>query len=124
MRAHAVHLVKHAVGLAVQVAFDAKRGELVGHHAQVPSRGIAPVVAGTVRQNLGRRLLFVPGTERAEASALDLDALAGEVARAPRAVSGNDDPASRNGIFSQLRHRIILQPSESNGPLSSCGTHL
>ena len=38
MGADAVHLVEHAFGLAVQVALNAQRRELVGNDANGPTR--------------------------------------------------------------------------------------
>src|SRR5437588_9784959 len=116
MRAHAVHLVKHAVRLAVQVAFNAQRGKFVGDNAQVPPGSIAALFSGAVSQNLRRRLLLIAGTKRTEAPAFDLYALTGEVTRTPRAIGGDDYPASCDRIFSQLRHRNILQLSVEERP--------
>jgi hypothetical protein len=39
-----VHLVEHAVGLPVKVAFDAERRKLIGDDPQVPARGVALAV--------------------------------------------------------------------------------
>src|SRR5215471_15709986 len=36
--ADAIHLVEHALSLAVQRAFNAKRGKLVGHNSYRPTR--------------------------------------------------------------------------------------
>ena len=51
VRADAVHLVEHAFGLAAQIAFDAQRGELVGHYADGPAGSMA---AAAARLGLGR----------------------------------------------------------------------
>src|SRR6476646_10165732 len=108
MRAHAVHLVKHSVRLAVQVTLNSQGGEFIRHHAQVPPGGVrARILARTVSQYLWRRCAFISGTKRAE-PALEDDALAGEISGTLGTVSGNNHPASGNRIFSQLRHSYYL----------------
>src|SRR5438270_6086244 len=108
MRAHAVHLVKHSVRLAVQVALNSQGGEFVWDHAQVPPGGVwACILARTVSQYLRRRCAFVSGTEGAE-SALEDHALTGEISGTLGTISGNNHPASGNRIFSQLRHKHYL----------------
>src|SRR6478736_1803539 len=108
MRAHAVHLVKHSVRLAVQVALNSQGGKFVRHHAQVPPGGVrARILARSVSQYFRRRCAFIAGTEGAE-SALENHALAGEISGTLGTVSGNNHPASGNRIFSQLRHSYYL----------------
>jgi len=71
VRANAVHAVKHALGLAVEIALDAKCGELVGNHAHCPTgrvalRRRATVRIGAVGLDLRRSLRFVTVTKRTE----------------------------------------------------------
>src|SRR5260221_8310415 len=76
MRADAVHLVKHAVGLPAQVAFNAQRGKFVRYHAQVPAFAVAYcLVVRTVSKNFRWRLAFIARKEWAEAAALNDKAL-------------------------------------------------
>ena len=106
MRAETVHLVKHALGLAIQSAFDAKRGKLIGHYPHRPARAVllpAAVGVRTVGQHLGRRFGFVSRTQRAEATLLH-HLVAKKIAGPLGAVRGNDDPPSNYRIFSQFRH--------------------
>src|ERR1700746_3329091 len=109
MRADAVHLVEHAICLAVQIALNAQGRKFVGNYAQVPSGNIAAAIfPGTVSHDLRRRFAFVAGTEGAELRTLDDDSLTGKIAGAFGTVTGDDDPSPRNGVFSQLRHGNIL----------------
>ena len=86
VRADTVHLVEHALGLTVQVALNAQRGEFVGHNPDGPTWGIAlgrtPAIgARAIGLNLGRSLVLVAVTERAKTAA-DLDSSANKVGRA------------------------------------------
>src|SRR5947209_18278836 len=108
MGAHAIHLVKHPVRLPVQVAFNPQCGKLVGHHPQVPPARVGMrILARTVSQDFRRRGAFIARTEWAE-SALQCDTLTGKISGALGTVSGNNHPASGNGVFSQLRHGYYL----------------
>ena len=110
MRPDAIHLVKHAVSLAVEVAFNPQRRKFVRDHAQVPSRSVAAILTRAVSQNLRRRLILIARTKRTEARTLDHGAFTEEVAWAPRAVSRDDDPAPGYGVFSKFRHGIYVKP--------------
>src|ERR1700694_5787338 len=97
MRAGPSHRVEHAIRLPVDLTLNSQRGKLVGDYAQVPSSSIPRgVLARTIRHNLSRRLVFVPGTEGTAVSALNTYRLAGKISGTPGAVRGNDDPASGN----------------------------
>src|SRR5947209_18750692 len=109
MRANAVHLVEHAIGLAVNVALDAQCGKLVRNHTQVPAGSITAIFAWAVSEYFRRRLAFVAGTERAEARSLDVGALTREVAGTLGAVGRDNDQASGYRIFAKLRHGIYLK---------------
>src|SRR5438270_629232 len=61
----------------------------------------------TISQDFRRRGAFIAGTKWTEA-ALQHDALTVEIAGALGAVSGNDYPASGNGVLSQFRHEHYL----------------
>src|SRR5882762_1751957 len=102
MRANAIHFVEKSFALAVQVAFNSKRRKTVGDDANVPARSIAATVA-SINQNFRRRFAFGAGAERAILGAGDQDAFAQEIGWAFPAIGGNDDPAARDGIFTQLR---------------------
>ena len=110
MRPNAVHAIEHALGLAIQIALNAERRELVGHHAHGPARRIAlgrrPAVGvRAVRLDLRRSLGFVAITKGTEAAS-DFDRLAGEVSRALGPVGRNDDPAAHDRIFSKFRQAL------------------
>src|SRR5580700_3263767 len=104
MRADAVHLVKEAFALAVEIAFNAECGKFVGHDAHGPARGVCASVAPAVDQNLRRCLGFRAGAERAIlAVGKRRDAFAQKIVRAFSTLGGNNHPAASNRIFSQLR---------------------
>ena len=101
--ADAIHLVKHALGLLIQIAFDAKRRKLVWNHADRPTRTVfqrsVAVGAWAVRQDLRRGLAFIAIIERTE-SAFDLYRLAHKVGRPLGAIRGNNHPPAHDGVFS------------------------
>src|SRR5262249_6308210 len=111
--ADAVHLVEHAIRLAVEITLNAQRRKLVGYNAQVPSGKIAPsVFAGTVSHDLRRRLAFIARAKRTKVRALEDNAFTRKIAGTLGTVAGNNDPASGHGVFSQFRHRNILSHGE------------
>src|ERR1019366_7690433 len=101
--AYAIHLVKHALGLLVQIAFDAERRELVRDDPDRPTRTVflsrTAVGAWAIGQYLRRRLAFIAIAEGAE-SALDLHRFAHKVGRPPGAIRGNNHPPATDGVFS------------------------
>src|SRR5580700_9697783 len=104
MRADAVHLVKEALALAVEIAFDAECGEFVGYDANGPARGVCASVAPAVNENLRRCLGFGAGAERAIlAVGKRRDTFAQKIVRAFSTLGGNNHPAASNRIFSHLR---------------------
>src|SRR5258707_691020 len=58
--------------------------------------------------DLRRRLALVAGTERTKRAAFYVGVLTREISRTLGAVSGNDDPATGDGIFAKFRHREYL----------------
>ena len=107
VRADAADLVVQPVSLAVQFAFDAQRGEFIGDDAQAPLGWIARSVASEY-ENLRRRLAFIARAERADAASLRLERLAHEIRRALGSIRRNNDPSSRNRVFTQFRHVFDL----------------
>src|SRR5262249_15757137 len=96
MRADAIHLVVHAFGTALEVAFNSKRGEFVGDNAHAPTRRIAthPIaVGGPISQDLRRSFVCVTGTKRAEPP-FKFGALTGKITGTFGAIGRDDDPAS------------------------------
>src|SRR5262249_39987212 len=49
MSTDTVHLVEHAFGLTVQIAFNSERGKLVRNYSHRPARGIALHSGATIR---------------------------------------------------------------------------
>src|ERR1700735_1920829 len=86
VRADAVHAVEHAFALAAQAAFNAERGEFVGHHAERPAGRVFSTAVAAVRQNFRRSLSFIAGAERTVRIALDLNAFANKIHGTFRAV--------------------------------------
>src|SRR5580698_1390968 len=111
MRAHAIHPVEHALGLAVQTAFNAERRKFVGHHSHRPPRRIplwrrAAVSVGAISLNFRRSLGLVAVAKGAK-TALKFHSIAGKIGRALGAVGRNNDPPAYNWIFSKLRQEMI-----------------
>src|SRR5262249_29816256 len=105
--ADAVHLVEHALGLAINVALDTQCWKLVGDHAHAPAgrigQSFGPSIGhGTIAEHFRGRLAFVSRAEGTEA-AFHFHGFANKVGRALGAVGRNNDPTASNGIFSQLR---------------------
>src|SRR5215471_12740433 len=63
--ADAVHLVVHALALAIEVALNAEDGELIGHDANAPAWLVAAARVA-VGEHFGRRFVFVAVVERAD----------------------------------------------------------
>src|SRR5579864_14140 len=118
VRADAVHLVEHALGLAVQIAFNSQSGEFVRDHPHSPAGRIAlrrtAILVGPVGLNLRRGLAFVPVAEGAE-TALHFYCVAGKVSGALGSVGRNDDPATDDRVFSKFRQFTSIPPARSFG---------
>ena len=113
--ADAVHLVEHALGLAVQITFYAKRGEFVRHYADGPPGRITlrrrtAVLIGPVCLDFRRSLTFISITEGAKASS-HLYGVASKVCRALGSVGGDNHPAANNGVFSEFGQFSRLPPA-------------
>src|SRR5450759_4651654 len=102
MGADAVHLVVHALALAVQLAFDAEDGEFIGHDAHAPP-GLVAVPGGAVGQHLGRCLVLIPVAERADGGCGRRHRLPDEIAGAFGAIRGYNDPSPCDGVLTQFR---------------------
>src|SRR3979411_2092395 len=72
MSADAIHLVKHSLGLLVQVAFDSQRRKFVGHHPYGPTGSVfrpgSAVCVWPIGQNLGWSFVLVTVIKRAKTS--------------------------------------------------------
>src|SRR3954471_10398056 len=106
MGTQAIHLVEHAVRLAVKVRLNPKDGEFVRHHSNAPSRSITlcrrtTILARAIRQDLRRSLRFVSVTEGTE-TALVLHSIAQEISGTLCPVGRNNYPPPDDGVFSQL----------------------
>ena len=60
VRAHAIHAVKQAIALAVEVAFDAQRGKFIGNYTNGPTGRIRASAVAPVGQNFRRGLSSLP----------------------------------------------------------------
>src|SRR5260370_38030657 len=101
VRADAVHFVTEAFAFAVEIALDAQRGEADRYDANAPAWRVGAASVASVNQNFGRRFALGARAERAVLLPGKEDAFAEKVGGALRTVSGNDDPAARDGIFTQ-----------------------
>src|ERR1700687_4056213 len=103
MGADAIHLVKHAFGLLIQIALDAEGRELVRNDADRPTRSVflrsTAVGAWAIGHDLRWGLAFIAIIERTE-SALDLYSFANKVGRPLGAIRGNNHPPAHDGVFS------------------------
>jgi hypothetical protein len=104
VRTDAVHPIEQPVAFAIERPLDPERRELVGHDPDVPASRIAGS-AVSVREDLGRGLVFVPFAERTQIVRPGDNRLDLEVARTLLPLGGNDDPSSGHRIFSQISHR-------------------
>src|SRR5689334_18772123 len=101
--ADAVHFVEEAFAFAIEIAFNAESGEPVGNDTDIPAGRVGAAAVAAVDENFGRRLAFGAGTEGAILGAGYEDAFTEKIGRALSAIGGDNDPASCDGIFTQLR---------------------
>ncbi len=105
MGADAGHLVVEALALAVEFAFHAEGGELIGDHTQGPA-GLIWSAAGAVGEYFRGCFRFVPRAERAETSALRFHMLTREIGRTLGSVGCDNYPAPGYRIFAQFRQKF------------------
>jgi len=96
--ADAVHLVVHALALAVQFAFDAQHGEFVGDYAHAPTR-LVTASAVAVSQDLGRSFMLIAITEGADSLAGWRHRLADKIAGPLGAIGGDNHPSPGDGVL-------------------------
>src|SRR6201997_1547120 len=116
VRADTIHLVEHALGLAIQIAFNPQGRKLVGDDAHGPARSIAQGRRTAIRirpvgLNLGWSFSLVPGAEGAEA-AFNAHTLAYKICGTLGAIGGNDHPPAHDWIFSKFGQ--LLNPFTMN----------
>src|ERR1700674_4184323 len=103
MGADAIHLVKHAFGLLIQIALDAEGRELVRNDANRPTRSVflrsTAVGAWAIGHDLWRGLALVAIIERTE-SAFDAHSFAHKVGWSLGAIRRNNHPPAHDGVFS------------------------
>src|SRR5207302_11145066 len=99
------HLVEHAFGLAIEVAFNSESRELVWHDSHCPTWSVslrrATILIGTIGLDFRRSFIFVAVAEGAEAP-LHPDGVAGKVSGALGALGRYNDPTADDGIFSEF----------------------
>jgi hypothetical protein len=98
----AIHLVVHAIALAVQFALDAQDGEFISDDANTPTRLIA-AAAVAIGQDFGRSLALIAVVERTDARAGRRYGLTNEIAGTFGAIGGDDDPSPGDRILTQFR---------------------
>src|SRR6266571_2726797 len=96
--AHPVHAIVEPNPLAPEIALDLQRRELVRDHAQAPPRRVGRATGGTVREDLRRRLRFVPRTERAQRLGRNRRHHLTEIGRALGSFGGDDHPPTDDRI--------------------------
>src|SRR5262244_3958234 len=117
MRANPVHLVEEPFALAVQLALDTKRRELVRDHSDVPTRRIGPAAISSVHQNLRRRLRFISNAEWTILRIRGNHAFAKEFVGPFSPFRRNDHPSARDGVLPQLRQKCPPRCSSSLSPV-------
>src|SRR3989442_153677 len=109
VRPDTVHAVKQPLALAVEVAFDAQRRELVRDDADSPAGAIPRAAVPAVGQNLGRRLRLITVAKRAKAFPLICTlSRTKSVGRLARSVE-------------MITHRPVMGSLRSSGKTSSEG---
>jgi hypothetical protein len=98
--------------LAVQVPLDPQGGKLVGDNSEFPTRRISDAAVRSVAEYFRRGLVLVAVTERTK-SPFHLNAGFYEVTGTSATVSGDDNPPTRDGVFSQFRQVILLTQLET-----------
>src|SRR5205814_8849049 len=106
--ADTVHLVEQAFTLAVEIPLDAESGKFVRHHAQLPPGRVRPAAVSSVHEHFGRRLGFIARAERAIFRLFRDYAFAQKIIRPLSALRRNNHPATRDGVFPQLRQLSLL----------------
>ena len=97
--ANPVHLVVHALALAVQIAFDAQRRKFVRHHTHAPTRFVT-AAAVPISQDFRRRLMLMAVIEGADSWLAGRHRLTDKIAGTLRAIGGYDDPSPRDWVVS------------------------
>src|SRR3984893_13298345 len=105
---HSVHPVEQAFALAVQAAFDSKRGKFIRHYADRPAGRVLAAAVPSIGQNFRWSLTFIPGAERTHAGSLDLNALAHKIHGTLASIGRNNYPAARNRILAKFRQTLLL----------------
>src|SRR5713101_7633892 len=108
VRPDTVHAVKQSLALAVEIAFDAQRRELVRDDADSPTGAIPRAAVAAVGRDLGRRLPLISIAKWAKAISLHLHAFANEVGGPFSAVGRDDYPAAGYGILAKFGHSSLL----------------
>src|ERR1700747_744718 len=116
VRADTIHLVEHALGLAIQIAFNPQGRKLVRDDAHGPARSIAQGRRTAIRirpvgLNLGWSFSLVPRAEGAEA-AFNAHTFAYKICGTLGAIGGNDHPPAHDWIFSKFGQ--LLNPFTMN----------
>src|SRR5215472_1844545 len=120
MRTNAVHLVEHALGLAIEIAFDAQGGKFVRNHAHSPTGSIPlwwrpAVQVRAIRLDFRGSLAFVAGAKGTESS-LDPHSFAHKIRGPLGSIRGDNNPTSDDRVFPEFRQ--LLNPF-NNGDTNS-----
>src|ERR1700730_5761718 len=94
--ADAIHLVKQAFPVAIQVPFDAKRREFVGNHTYAPAGGVHAAAAAAIDQNFRWSFCFASGTEGTILTIRSNNAFTQEFIGALATFCRDNDPATRD----------------------------
>ncbi len=103
VRADAIHFVEKSLAFAVQITFNAERGKTIRNNANIPAGTVRAAAVAPVHENFRRRLAFRTGAEGTIFWTGHENAFAQKIGRALSTIRGDDYPAARDGIFTQLR---------------------
>src|SRR2546423_3249680 len=102
MGANPIHLVKKALTLAIEIAFNAQGRKFIGDHPKVPAGTISRASIGSITQDFGGRFVFISIAEGAKPT-FNLNRFFCKIAWTFAAIRSNDYPSPCDGIFSQFR---------------------
>jgi len=103
-----IHAIIEAEALAVERAFDLKRGELIRYDTDGPVRVIGFHRLWPIGHNFFRRQSFLPRAKGAERCGQWSSGVHGnEVVRSSATFRRNNDPSTDNRITSEIRHLFL-----------------
>jgi len=101
---HSIHLIINSFPFTVQLSLYSEDGELIGDDPKGPTGRIRWGSIVSKGDDFGWGSIFIAFAEGAE-PAYGSSLLCCKIRGPSTSLSGNNDPSSMDGIFSQFRHR-------------------